>query len=329
MHMPTPSPAAQADALVAAGRAQDAYNLLNISQASGDPDALFTLANWRLSGQIVRRDLPASRDLYRRAGEAGHEAAARNYTAFIASGIGGASEWQTAMRLLERASYDGAREQLTLIEAMKLAASGDPVELPAEGKLSDRPYVSAFAALFSPAECDFLTAEAQTWLQPSMVIDPRTGGLVRNPVRTSDSMSFGYVQENPAVHALNRRIAAATGTDVRQGESLQVLRYRPGQEYKPHLDAVAGEPNQRILTMLVYLNDDYQGGETLFLKTGLRFRGKKGDALLFRNALANGRGDEMAQHAGLPVTVGEKIIASRWIRARPFVFPPPPPMLDV
>jgi prolyl 4-hydroxylase len=212
---------------------------------------------------------------------------------------------------------------------MHLTASGDPVELPAEQGLSDRPHVSAFSALFSPAECDFLIADAQPWLQPSTVIDPRTGVHLLNPIRTSDSMSFGYVQENPAVHALNRRIAAATGTDARQGESLQVLRYRPGQEYKPHLDALAGEPNQRILTMLVYLNEDYEGGETLFLKTGLRFKGKKGDALLFRNALADGRGDEMAQHAGLPVGAGEKIIASRWIRARPFVFPPPRPLLDL
>jgi prolyl 4-hydroxylase len=233
------------------------------------------------------------------------------------------------LRLLREYSYPGAAAQRALIERMRLTPSGDPLELPAEQKLSDRPHISAFPALFSPAECAFLIAEAQPWLQPSLIIDPQTGGQLRNPIRTSDSMSFGYVQEGPAVHALNRRIAAATGTDAKQGESLQVLRYRPGQEYKPHFDALAGEPNQRILTMLVYLNEDYEGGETLFLRTGLRFKGNKGDALLFRNALADGRADEMTQHAGLPVTAGEKIIASRWIRARPFVFPPPHPLLDV
>jgi prolyl 4-hydroxylase len=183
--------------------------------------------------------------------------------------------------------------------------------------------------LFSPTECNFLIAEAEPWLQPSVVVDPASGRHLRNPIRTSDGMAFGHVQEGPAIHALNRRIAAATGTDARQGESLQILRYRPGQEYKPHFDALAGEANQRILTMLVYLNDDYEGGETLFLRTGLRFKGRKGDALLFRNALEDGRADEMTQHAGLPVVAGEKIIASRWIRARPFVFPPPPPLLNL
>jgi prolyl 4-hydroxylase len=327
--MPLPSPAAEADALVAAGRPQEAYRLLTDAAAEGDPDSLFALGNWRLSGQIIRRDLAAARALYRRGAQAGHEGAAKTYVAFVAGGIGGSPEWQSAMRLLEQQGYAGAATQLALIQAMRLTPSGEPEAVPAERRLSDSPLVCVFPLLFSPGECDFLVAEAQPWLQPSMVIDPRTGGLMRNPVRTSDSMSFGYVQENPAVHALNRRIARATGTDVRQGESLQVLRYRPGQEYKPHLDALAGEPNQRILTMLVYLNDDYQGGETLFLKTGVRFRGKKGDALLFRNAAADGRADERTQHAGLPVVAGEKIIASRWIRAKPFVFPPPRPMLDI
>jgi prolyl 4-hydroxylase len=327
--MPGPSPAAQADALLAAGRPLEAYRLLTSAQAGEDPEALFALANWRLSGQIVRRDLAAARDLFRRAAEAGHENAASTHTAFVGNGIGGPADWQSALHLLRRHDSPAAAAQLALIERMRLTPSGDPLQLPAEEKLSDRPYVSAFPALFSPAECAFLIAEAEAWLQPSLVIDPQTGRQMRNPIRTSDSMSFGYVQETPAVHVLNRRIAAATGTDATQGESLQVLRYRPGQEYKPHVDALAGEPNQRILTMLVYLNDDYEGGETLFLRTGLRFKGKKGDALLFRNALADGRADEMAQHAGLPVTAGEKIIASRWIRARPFAFPPPRPLLDL
>lgn len=327
--MPSPSPAAQAEVLVAAGRPREAYHLLTSPQAGNDPEALFALANWRLSGQIIARDLAAARDLYRRAAEAGHEEAARVHTAFVGNGSGGPDDWQSALGLLRQYSFPGAVAQLALIERMRLKPSGDPLELPAENRLSDRPNVSVFPALFSPSECDFLIAEAQHRLAPSVVIDPQTGRQLRNPIRTSDGMSFGYVQEAPAVHALNRRIAAATGTDAKQGESLQVLRYRPGQEYKPHFDAVAGEPNQRILTVLVYLTDDYEGGETVFLKTGLRFKGKRGDALMFRNALPDGRADEMAQHAGLPVTAGEKLIASRWIRARQFVFPPPRPLLDL
>ena len=319
----------RADALLASGRAEEAYRLLTGAEAEGDPGALFMLANWRLAGQIIRRDLAAARDLFRRAAEAGHAEAASIHIAFVGNGTGGAADWPAALRLLEQYPGPETSAERALIGRMRLSPDGDPLELPQEERLSDRPHVSAFRGLFTPAECDFLSAQAEPWLQPSVVIDPQTGQQRRNPVRTSDGMSFTLVLETPAIHALNRRIAAATGTDVEQGESLQVLRYRPGQEYKPHFDAVAGEPNQRILTVLNYLSEDYEGGETLFLRTGLKFKGGRGDALVFRNALPDGRADEMAQHAGLPVTRGEKLIASRWIRARPFVFPPPHPWLDV
>ena len=87
--MPSPSPVAQADALLAAGRPLEAYRLLTSAKAGNDPEALFTLANWRLSGQIIRRDLAAARDLFRRAAEAGHEEAARTHTAFVGNGTGG------------------------------------------------------------------------------------------------------------------------------------------------------------------------------------------------------------------------------------------------
>jgi prolyl 4-hydroxylase len=326
---PTASLADQADALVAAGRDGEAYRLLTGPEAAADPEALVRLADWRLSGQLIRRDLAAARDLFRRAAGAGDEEAARVHTAFVANGTGAPADWQEALRLLRLYDFPGAAAQRALIERMRLLPSGDPLERPVETQLSDRPHVGRFPALFSPDECDFLAAEAEPWLTPSVVIDPRTGRHHQNPVRTSDGMSFALVLEGPAVHALNRRIAAATETDVAQGESLQVLRYRPGQEYKPHFDALPGEANQRILTMLVYLNEGYEGGETLFLKTGLSFKGRKGDALLFRNTLADGRADDFAQHAGRPVAAGEKLIASRWIRARPFAMPPPRPMLDL
>ena len=327
--MSGPSPAERADALLAADRPEEAYRLLSGPQAGTDPAALFALAGWRLAGNIVRRDLAAARDLFRRAAEAGHEEAQRIHTAFAGNGTGAPADWPAALRLLDQYGFPGASAQRALIDLMSLSAAGDPVARPREEKLSERPYISVFPALFSPAECDFLAAEARAWLEPSVVIDPQTGRQLRNPVRTSDGMSFALFREGPAVHALNRRIAAATGTDVAQGETLQVLRYRPGQEYKPHFDAVAGEANQRILTLLVYLNQGYAGGETLFVRTGLSFKGRKGDALLFRNALADGRADNLSQHAGLPVAAGEKLIASRWIRARPFTYPPPRPLLDL
>jgi prolyl 4-hydroxylase len=73
---------------------------------------------------------------------------------------------------------------------------------------------------------------------------------------------------------------------------------------------------QRTHTVLVYLNDDLEGGETEFLHLGLRHRGKKGDALLFRNVDAEGRPDPRTVHAGRPPTAGEKWVLSIWILDR-------------
>jgi prolyl 4-hydroxylase len=158
-------------------------------------------------------------------------------------------------------------------------------------------------------------------LEPAVVVDPASGRQVRDPVRVCDSAGFTWPLENPAIHALNRRIAAASSTAARQGEPLQVLRYRPGGEYRPHFDAVPGFANPRVMTMLVWLNEDYEGGETHFPTPGLKLKGRTGDAILFRNTGADGRRDPSAGHSGLPVTAGEKLIASRWIRERTFVMP--------
>ena len=47
-------------------------------------------------------------------------------------------------------------------------------------------------------------------------------------------------------------------------------------------------PTSASLTMIVWLSEDYEGGETLFMKTGAKLKGRTGDALLFRNARPDG-----------------------------------------
>jgi prolyl 4-hydroxylase len=144
-----------------------------------------------------------------------------------------------------------------------------------------------------------------------------SGGQMPHPTRTSSGMNFDPTMEDAVVHQINRRIAAVTATDVLCGEPLHVLRYAPGQEYRPHLDAIPGAGNQRVWTALVYLNQDFAGGETRFDLLGLAFRGSAGDALVFRNADREGNPDLRLRHAGVPVTAGVKWLASRWIRALP------------
>jgi prolyl 4-hydroxylase len=316
--MQLPPQIAQAYSLVAAGRAPEAVSMLGRLAAGGDGPACYQLAEWRREGQFVARDFALARDLYRRAGEAGLVEGMRRYLALVAVGIGGRRDWQESLRLLAAlARIDPlAERQLSLVQSMALTPDGDPASIPEPETLSKSPGLTRFPGLFSEAECQYLGEAAEPLYEPAVTVEEYTGREFRTPIRTSDTAVFPWVGENPAIHALNRRIAAASRTDATQGEPLQILRYRQGQEYKPHIDAIPGLVPQRIFTMLVYLNDGFEGGETTFLKIGLTIAPRRGDGLLFHNVGADGKPDQDLLHAGLPVRRGVKRLASRWIRER-------------
>jgi hypothetical protein len=64
-------------------------------------------------------------------------------------------------------------------------------------------------------------------------------------------------------------------------ERLRYYRYDPGQFFRPHADGYFARENgeRSFLTFLVYLNDDFYGGETCF--PGDVIRPERGAALLF------------------------------------------------
>jgi hypothetical protein len=84
----------------------------------------------------------------------------------------------------------------------------------------------------------------------------------------------------------------------------------------PNYASVIEKQGERVITFLVYLNDDYEGGETEFPRLGLRHRGARREGLLFANALRTGEPDKRMVHAGRPPTRGEKWIVSQFIRNR-------------
>lgn len=303
----------RARALLQRGAAAEAVTQVEAAAAADDAEALHLLAGWRLFGAVVPRDLDRAHAGLARAAALGHVEAARTRAILIANGTGCAADFHAARAMLERlAPADPyAALQIAFLPRMK------PVDAAATAQretLSKAPPVFLIRGLLLPEECRYLSSMATPHLQPSLVIDTATGERIPNPIRTSFGTSFGPTQEDLVINMINRRIAAATGTDVGSGEPLHMLRYRPGEEYRPHVDALPGEPNQRIWTALLYLNHEYQGGETAFPHLGLKVKGGTGDVLVFGNVLDDGRGDPRTLHAGLPVAAGEKWLATRWIR---------------
>src|SRR3954470_4229767 len=262
-------------------------------------------------------DAAGARALFAAAGKAGDVKAAVIHANFLACGVGGERDWTGALAALRRLAGVNPRSarELALIEKMALTEGGDPLEAPRGEVVCESPRILRFSALLTPEEGRYLAEAALPMLQAAVVVDPETGAQRPDPVRVADAVGFTAPLENAAVHALNRRFAAASGTAPEQSEPLQVLRYRPGGEYKPHYDALPGLANQRVMTLLVWLNDGYKGGATAFPAAKLALRGAPGDAILFVNAGPDGRADPAAAHAGLPVEAAEKWMASRWIRA--------------
>ena len=299
--------------LARAGRTNESLETMGRLASAGHPDALFTLADCYWRGVGVSRDFAHARDLFKAASDAGQPMGIRAWTNLLSSGIGGPRRWTEALiRLEQEARTDGLRKRMAeVIQRMDLDENGDPRAIPSAGWTSDRPNIQLFEGAFTPEECDFLILLAEPTYERSLVI--MDGHDVPDPIRTSDGSTIHWLIEDPATHAINRRIAALCGTSVEQGEPLHILRYRPGQQYHPHHDWLP-PPNRRVMTALIYLNEDYDGGETAFVKTGLKVRGRKGDAIVFVSALPGGDLDPMSEHAGLPVTSGTKYLASRWIR---------------
>ena len=305
----------RAIALSGAGRNPEAVLIINQLAALGHPGALAMLAEMKWRGGIVPQDLPAARDLFRRAGEAGHAIAETIFTNLLASGAAGSRDWSLALKRLEKEARanPGRKAIFDLIKPMRLDSDGNPSTLSQPTRLSSSPDVALFPRLFTRAECDFLRRAAAPLYTASTVNDGR-GKEVRDTLRTSQGATLHWMIEDPAIHALNRRLAAVSGTSAEQGEAIQILRYRKGEQYLPHLDFVRAAENQRFKTALVYLNDDYAGGETCFTKTGLKVKGNRGDAIIFCNAAPDRTPDPMSEHASLPVNSGIKYLASRWIR---------------
>ena len=94
-------------------------------------------------------------------------------------------------------------------------------------------------------------------------------------------------------------------------ERFRYYRYREGQTFKPHFDGAYEKTkfHKSFLTLLFYLNDEFEGGETKFYRwqggwydknaPDVVITPKKGQALLFSHQQC---------HEGAPVTSGVKYV---------------------
>jgi TPR repeat protein len=184
-------------------------------------------------------------------------------------------------------------------------------------------------AVLPPLIRDYLMNIAGPRLKPSGVVDPDTGNLVHNPIRSSYSMYFSPSMYDVVVACASQAVAGLAGVHMANAEPLTILRYGPGQEYKAHMDYLVGPATgeqmqrtggQRLVTAFVYLNDVEEGGETDFPELGARVSPVGGRAVKFFNLTPGREPNPRTRHAGCPVLKGEKWLATYWFRERAFTW---------
>ena len=288
------------------------------ARAKTSGTAAMELAERRLLGIGCKPDQRAAFAAVRQAARLGQEDGRRAWVYLTAAGIGRKPDEAAARKMLAELAKEDRFAALQVAFLQHVTCDTRLAEVTPR-IISADPYIALYEGLFSAAECKYLAVLGTPWLERAAVL-----GLDGQPrmdlVRDADSCSIPNLAEDLVVQAVNRCIATATGTEPGWGEPLNILKYSPGQQYKPHHDGTGSDNvSVRQLTALIWLNDQFEGGGTDFPKINVTVRGAPGDMLVFRNVRDNGEVDERMIHAGLPVTQGVKWMASRWIRAENYL----------
>ncbi|XP_030447109.1 probable prolyl 4-hydroxylase 3 isoform X1 [Syzygium oleosum] len=207
--------------------------------------------------------------------------------------------------------------------------------------LSWEPRAFIYHGFLSKEECEYLINLAKPHMAKSTVVDSATGKSKDSRVRTS-SGTFLLRGRDKIIRDIEKRIADFTFIPVEHGEGLQILHYEVGQKYDAHYDYFLDEFNtknggQRIATLLMYLSDVEEGGETVFPaakgnfsavpwwdqlsecgKQGLSVKPRMGDALLFWSMRPDATLDPSSLHGGCPVVIGNKWSSTKWMHLREY-----------
>ena len=174
-------------------------------------------------------------------------------------------------------------------------------------------------------ECRYIMKKADGMFSPSTVVGK--DGIDES--RTSETAWIS--KTDPVAQKIFAKATELTGKPMECCEDLQVVRYKPGTFYRAHHDSCCDDTQackdfekrggQRVATLLVYLNDDFEDGHTHFPDHGdLKLKADPGSAILFKPMGASeSKCHPKALHAGLPISSGTKYVCNAWIRENKFV----------
>ena len=173
----------------------------------------------------------------------------------------------------------------------------------------------------SQEECQRLLVIIGENLRPSAI----TQSNGDNTFRTSSTCDLSLLHDE-FVNEIDAKIARKIGININFSEGIQAQRYQVGQEFKAHTDyfephtkeylQFAQREGQRTWTFMIYLQDTPKGGGTKFVDLRKTFYPKAGQAIIWNNLDEHGFPNPHSMHHGMLVEEGEKVIITKWFRAK-------------
>jgi prolyl 4-hydroxylase len=340
---------AKAEEYDRAGRHTEAIDRLAAGARQGDVEALTRLGKRLLVGDRAPHLASDGARFIADASARGGAEAAAVLAVLLALGVSRQQSLDAALASLVAAAERGwltAQSQLRVLAKHRESASTSSAETPPPWRqlaasidlhswtsaapgtdLNESPRIRLFADFVSRDVGRWLIGRAEGRLSRALVYEALRKEVTVHPTRTNTAASFNILETDLVCVATQLRMAASLGVSFRQFEPITVLHYAEGEEITEHFDFVdplvpdyeqeIARKGQRIATFLVYLNDDYSGGETDFPRAGVTHKGRAGEGLVFINSLPDGSADVRTLHAGRPPRAGEKWIVSQFVRNRP------------
>ena len=181
------------------------------------------------------------------------------------------------------------------------------------------PKIIIFKKLLDKKSCIEIIKEFSPGNTPSYVTDGNK--ISKSKLRSSSSSLIKKEEEK--IYQLRKKTCSLLNWNLEDSERFQFITYKKGEKYAPHFDAFDlnqmkkisnRKTTQRIYTNIIYLNENFEGGDTYFPKLGISIQAEAGMMLSFENCIDKTNFiNPFSIHESLPITKGRKNILITWL----------------
>ena len=156
---------------------------------------------------------------------------------------------------------------------------------------NDKPYIIKVKGVLSTEECQALITRIDSLKPEIATINTHSGVRVRTDVRNNERVIF---DDQALANTLLARVSQRAPKTIHgmslvgANERFRCYRYKPGMRFAPHVDGafVRNDNEFSCYTFMVYLNSDFEGGNTTFAtEPEVSIKPETGMGLLFQHPI--------------------------------------------